>query len=132
MPASYRIDKKRKMVFSLATGTLTDADCIRHRDRLLKDPRMDPSFDQLADITQAERVELTINGIHAIAHPIPFGEGSKRAVVTGHDFVFGMARMYQALTDHHSHEVTVFRDMDEARAWLKLPPEATWETAREA
>lgn len=132
MSASYRIDKKRQAVFSLAAGTLTDMDCIRHRDRLLKDPRMDPSYDQLADFSRVERVKVTINGIHALAHRIPFGENSKRAFVVGHDFAYGMARMYQALTDHHSHELTVFRDMSKAREWLGLPPEATWETALEA
>ena len=47
----------------------------------------------------------------------------KLAIVTGADVVFGTARMYQTMTDDQLDRVQVFRDMDEARAWLELPPD---------
>ena len=123
MPATYRIDIERKMVFTLTTGTLTDADCLKHRDQLLKDPKMDSSFDQLADCTQVTSFEVSTDGVHALADHNPFGEGSRRAFVVSTDHCYGMARMYQALTDHHAHVLTVFRDLATARNWLRLPPE---------
>lgn len=34
------------------------------------------------------------------------------------DLVFGMARMYQILTETSPDEVEIFRDLDEALRWL--------------
>jgi len=48
----------------------------------------------------------------------PFGPGARRAVVVTNDVVFGMARMYQILTDESSDELQIFRNMDDALRWL--------------
>ena len=40
------------------------------------------------------------------------------AIVTDSDFAFGMARMYQILTEPLPVQIGVFRTLDEATAWL--------------
>ena len=47
-------------------------------------------------------------------------KGARRAFVTGSDFAFGMARMYQTLADDLPSEIRVFDDMSEALEWLDL------------
>ncbi len=42
--------------------------------------------------------------------------------LTMQDEVFGMARMYEIRTDENPLQVRIFRDIEEARAWLGLPP----------
>jgi hypothetical protein len=41
------------------------------------------------------------------------------AFVTGRDPDFGLARMYEMLSEQPSTEVRVFRDYDEAVAWAR-------------
>jgi hypothetical protein len=48
----------------------------------------------------------------------PFGAGARRAVVVTNDVVFGMARMYQILTDESPDELRIFRKVDDALQWL--------------
>ncbi len=44
----------------------------------------------------------------------------KLALVLSRDVAFGMARMYQSLTEsNEQNHVGVFRDIDEAKAWLE-------------
>jgi len=108
------------MVFTTGSGVLTDEDCFGHVRTLSTDPDFKPSMDQLADLTHVTEVRLTASGIHRMADRNPFGEGSRRAFVVTDDVAFGMARMYQILTSDHAHDLTVFRDLAEARAWLGL------------
>jgi hypothetical protein len=122
MPAKYSIDAQRGIVFSTATGVLTDDDCGRHIDALHDDPKFSAAMDQLADFTQVTEVRLTADAIHTFARRNAFGEGARRAFVVADDTVYGMARMYQTLTSHQPHDLIVFRSMPEARAWLCLSP----------
>ena len=120
MPASYKIAAARGVVFTSGSGVLTDEDCFAHVRALSTDPDFKPSMHQLADLTHVTEVRLTAGGIQRLAERVPFGEGSRRAFVVADDVAFGMARMYQILTSDHAHDLTVFRDLDEARAWLGL------------
>lgn len=36
--------------------------------------------------------------------------------------IYGLARMYQILSEEHDPQIAVFRDIGEARAWLGLAP----------
>ena len=44
MPAFYKIDKQRRLVLSSAYGVFSRADSVAHREKLLKDPDVDPSY----------------------------------------------------------------------------------------
>jgi len=44
---------------------------------------------------------------------------AKIACVTSTDLGFGLARKYEALSDHLPQQVRIFRSMDEAKNWLK-------------
>jgi len=43
--------------------------------------------------------------------------------VASNDVAYGLSRMYQAFRSESPLELRVFREMDEAREWLGLPPE---------
>jgi len=129
MPAEYKIDKVLGIVFSLAHGTLSDDEAYSHQDKLRNDPDFDPSFSQLADFTKVAKVDLSTDGIHHLARRNPFGGGSKRAFVAPMDLMYGLARMFQILTDDHPDELTVFRDMQEARKYLSLESKINMSTA---
>ena len=120
MPASYQIDKSLGVIFTTGQGVLTGQDILTHRQRLLDDPDFDPSYNQIIDLRDV--VEFAVAGTEMsglAAHSI-FNEKSRRAIVAEKDTFFGMARMYQLYGQSDPSEVTVFRDMAEARHWLGL------------
>lgn len=121
MPIDYVINEERGIIFSKATGTMTDEATMRHRDSFIQDPAFKSSLWQLLDLTEVDDFQMTQKGIRVLAERNPFSEGSRRAIAVGNDVAYGMARMYQLLTDQHAHDLTVFKDLEEAKAWLGLP-----------
>ena len=120
MPAEYKIDKMLGVVFSAAHGIVTDKEAHSHQDKLRNDPDFDPGFSQLFDFILVTQAELSVDAIHYLAERNPFGLGSKRAFVAPSDLMYGLSRMFQILTIEHQGELSVFRDMDEARKYLSL------------
>lgn len=81
-------------------------------------------MNQLFDFSDVEKVELTSQGIRLLANRNPFGPGSRRAFIVkpGALAMYGMARMFQILTDQHPDELTVQFDHEQsAKAWLGIP-----------
>lgn len=123
MPMSYRIDAGG-VVHIHASGALTDAHLFDLRERLAVDPALRPGAPRLADIREVDRLEVTPDGIHrlvAMEHdPAQPFSARRIAIVVSGDLPYGMARMYEALSSETPAAVRVFRDLDEARAWLGL------------
>ena len=120
MPVEYKIDKLSGGVFSSASGIITDLDAYSHQDKLRNDPEFDPCFFQLFDCTKVTQADLSTDAIHQLAERNPFGLGALRAFVAPSDLMYGLSRMFQILTDHHQDELSVFRDIHEARKHLSL------------
>ena len=47
----------------------------------------------------------------------------RMAVVVGSDVAFGIIRMYASLTAGSPMDIEVFRDLDEAEAWIEASPD---------
>ena len=116
----YRIDDDRETVFTTAEGVCTDTDLQEHLAGLTNDPNFKPFLNQLIDLRDVTSWELTTSAFREAARGAPFGEGSRRAFVVAKDLTYGMARMYQILTDEDPAKVSVFRDIVEANEWLGL------------
>ncbi len=63
---------------------------------------------------------MTVDGVRTMVDLNPWGRGSRRAAVAPSDLAFGLARMYEALTQLEHGEFQVFRTMNEAMEWLGL------------
>jgi hypothetical protein len=119
MPASYTIDTQRRLVVTRAWGACTADDVLEFRRKIAKDPDFDPGFAQLADFTAITRLDMTPGEVRMLAWGSPFLASSRRALVAENALAFGFSRMYETLRglrgDHH---VRVFRNRDDALAWL--------------
>jgi hypothetical protein len=118
MPGGYTIDAARSLILSRAWDVLTGADLIRHARTLASDPGFKPDFNQLCDFRDVTEVRADAAAIRELAALNPFGSGARRALVVSTDVVFGMARMYQILTEPAPDVFEVFRDFDQALKWL--------------
>lgn len=122
MPIDYRIDSARGIVFTTATGILTNEELLAHKQRLLTDPAFHGHLVELSDVRSVERLDVTPEGIGQFvqqdARDTRKLERYKLAIVATEAVVFGMARMYQTRTSKHLPNVGIFRSMDEAATWL--------------
>jgi hypothetical protein len=117
----YKIDVPGRLVNVQVDGILCDADLVDGDSALRNDPEFDPAFYQLLDLSKADGSEVTADGVRALASRPPlFSSSARRALVVRSDLGFGMSRMFELLREGKSGEVRVFRDIDEARAWLDL------------
>ena len=120
MPVSFAIDRDRTLVLSRAWGVLTDRQLIGAARALAADPGFQPHFRQLADLHAVTSVQVSGAGIRSMARVVPFGRGSRRAIVVSSDAAYGLARMFETLRSDLADEVEVFRSLEAALAWLKL------------
>ena len=124
MTISYRIDPELRVVFTTATGTLTDDELIAHKSALVRDPQFESGMVELSDVRAVERLLVTPEGVSRMAQMDTEDsarlDGFKLAIVVGADVVFGMSRMYQTMTSDNPLNVNIFRDMHAAREWLGL------------
>ena len=121
MPITYRIDEARGLVITTATGTLTDKDILGLKSRLAADPLWAPSMRELSDVRAIDRLEVTSAGVQKMVwrdEHLPSIREYRLAIIAPQDHVFGMARMYEMLTNHSVPNVAVFRELDEALNWL--------------
>jgi hypothetical protein len=117
MPAEYRIDRSRRVVYSRAWGVLTDQDLAANRAALFADPAFEPDLAQLYDFAEVTEIRVTSATLVGLARTSRFAPTTRRAVVVSSDEAFGMARMYSILGDREE-LIQVFRDRASAMRWL--------------
>ncbi|MBK7833709.1 MAG: hypothetical protein IPK33_23170 [Gemmatimonadetes bacterium] len=81
-----------------------------------------PDLRQLIDFRQLTSLEVTARDIRDAASAQPFTGGAMRVFVITTDELFGMARMYQILTEDTPHDLHLVRDIDEAFSLLGIEP----------
>ncbi|MDH3206648.1 MAG: hypothetical protein OEO79_08550 [Gemmatimonadota bacterium] len=122
MAIRYEIDEERSIVMTTATGRLTDAELLAHKEALLADPRFRPGMKELSDIRGVEDLDVSPEGVMAAAsfdsRNSPVLETHRLGLLVSTDLVFGMARMYEMRTDGNTGGVKVFRSEEEAMLWL--------------
>ena len=115
----YEIDRVRRLVMSTLSGVITLPDIRELREKIQKDPDFDPSFAQLVDVAQLSKVELSSEDLRRIAGTNIFAQSSRLAIVATSKFLYGLSRMFQIHREMNGvGGVRVFRDRDEALAWV--------------
>lgn len=119
MPATYEIDKQRRLVITTCLDQLTLADGLAHQEKLQKDPDFDPSFSQLMDCTRVTFSGIAANDIRRLAERNIFSPRSRRAIVVSSNLDYGFGRMFEILRDSAGENgIRIFRNLDEAVDWL--------------
>jgi hypothetical protein len=116
----YRIDKKLRLILTVADGHVRFADIKAHQARLLADPDFDPTFDQVIDTTPCKEFELSAEEARILSSRPIVAPESKRAFVAAHPYVYGLGRMMEIYHDNvfGLAHVEVFTKMGDALKWL--------------
>ena len=118
MPYSCRIDAARRLVICVGEGVLTQQDVFAEQPRVQASPDFDPSFDQLIDLSGTAELDFTYASMSDVATTTVFNPGIRRAIVAQTPIQYGIARMFQALSERNNDAVAIFRDVVDAEAWL--------------
>jgi hypothetical protein len=120
MPASYSIDPERKLITTRVWDTVTNDEVDRHNKALRSDPLFDPTYRQLADMSDVTLNMVTADSVQQTARDQYFTPGTRRALLVANDATFGLCRMYATYAESVGQLVTVFRERKAAEAWLEL------------
>jgi hypothetical protein len=113
----YEFDPDRKLLVVRVTGVVTDGD---FGDDAFPDvPEGTLELLDLSGTTEARISNTELRRVSDVDRKRP-DRVERMAILATRDVAFGLARMYQMLTEGMRTEVAVFRDHDEAMAWLGL------------
>ena len=118
MPIRYVIDPAHGLVYSQASGVLTEAETTAHYAAIKADPTFSPDYRQLCDLQQVSDLRITREFLRDLAMASIFNRGTRRALIATTDHYYGLGRMLQTFSDLDGREVSVFRTELEARTWL--------------
>lgn len=118
MAIGYTVDTGRGIVFIRGWGVLTEGQLRAMSTALPHEAHFDPLFHVLVDLADVQTVSISPS--YPQSYRSPFHRGSRRAVFTRSDYVFGLTRMYES-TVAESDEFFVGRDAAKALEWLGLP-----------
>jgi hypothetical protein len=128
LPIDYTI--RDGLLSARASGVLDDETLLAYVHAVIADPTYDTAVADLFDARAVTDVRLTAAGIQTIATVIQqTGRASPRvAVIADAPAMFGMARMFEQLSDDV--DVRVFREADAALEWLRPPASPSGPTLR--
>jgi hypothetical protein len=121
MPVTYEIDQARRLIHTRCVGDVTLNEVIEHFDVLAGDPACPDRLDVLLDLSEqmtlpaSSQLRLVTRKIEDVSSRVRFG---RCAIVATTDAMYGMTRVFGALTEGQFAAVRVFRNIDEARTWL--------------
>ena len=118
MPATYSIDPRKRVVFTVFSGSVEELDIRDMAMRLEGDPDFKPDFSELVNLSAVTDFRLTAEDLQGISNCDPFSNQAQRAFVCPEDLLFGICRMYECIKGG-THMAT-FRSMSDARKWLDL------------
>jgi hypothetical protein len=101
---------------------LSDFDELRRQ--LLSDPDFTPTRSQLVDLRFAQADKFSLDELRALSSTTISDPSIKRAIIASADLEFGVARMFEAISEPQDLKVHVFRSPEEACEWLGVPVEA--------
>lgn len=123
MPIDFTIDEPRRLIVTTGTGVLTFAEIIGVQDIGWSDPRFNPQFDHLIDLTAVTRLCVSGGEIWSLLNRNPYRSvASRTAIVASQPCVFGVGRMAEGYAAGTVSEISVFHDLPGALEWLGIPP----------
>jgi hypothetical protein len=128
VPIRYHIRSDLRLVVLIHIGSVTDQEFLSGYQDLAADPRFCPDLDRLVDLRQTDSSARSIETLRSLAARVRnryegIDAAPRTAVIATHDVSFGLARLFEALTDVLPGEFIVVRTADEALAWLGISSE---------
>jgi hypothetical protein len=126
MSIAYRILPERALAVVWLAGDVTLLEILTSGAQMFGEPAWQPGFRILCDYRRASHVLGDHEQIRQLVAQDRDNDARLRgtlcAVVAEKDHVFGLARMWEMLSEGSAFEACTFRVYAEALAWLELEP----------
>jgi hypothetical protein len=135
MPVHHYLVSIVSLAVFVHDGAVTDEELLASYETLYNDPEVDVSFNQLVDLRRADSSRRSAAALRQLVDIVRsklscLATQPRIAVVAPGDLSFGLARMFEAFSQTMSTEIMVFRTVDEALTWLRIPDETFDEVKR--
>ena len=116
MPFSYVVHKEHRLVVSSGSKRVTWEEIKTRQDQTKTDRSFNPEFNQIVDLREVTGFEMTSHQASSLARRLVFSSTSKRAFVAPSPAVFGVARMWEILSELEDNPsgIRVFYDLPSA------------------
>lgn len=125
MPIEYAIDADLGVVFTTASGVLTEDELLEHKRKVISDPGFKPGFIELSDVRSVSDLAISADALERfVAQDDSDAErlkDYKLAIVVSGALEFGMGAMYEMMSRANNRDVRIFRDLGLAKEWLQIP-----------
>jgi hypothetical protein len=118
MPFLFYVDESIKVFHVEAIGEVNDTELMDLSARLRQEPAFVSGYPILCDCSALTTVSISASLIELLARAAR-SRTNFVAVVAPLPVAFGLARMYQIISDPEDARIHVFAGVDEARAWLE-------------
>jgi hypothetical protein len=117
LAARHDVDPERRLVIVTFGKKLTVKDIERYAAILRANPIFQPSFSEIADLSQVEEIDLQADEFIRLADQIdPFSTDARRAFVARTSIQNHAARMHKILRTQRN--IEIFRTVAEATRWI--------------
>ena len=121
MPASYRIDQRAGVVYSVFEGQVNNEELLDHQQRMSADSEFRPTMDHVIDARAVTATAVTAFGVRVLATPSTFAAGSRRAIIAGSaSHSSGYLSMFKNLRSQSGEDIKIFSTVEDAYRWLGL------------
>lgn len=120
MPIEYQIDHDWELVRTRCRGAVSLQEVIEHFDRLERDAERPPRLhvllllDELETAPRSDELQAVAARINQLT-TLRFG---LCAIVVNRDLIYGIARVFAALSESRFESMQVFRSVTAAEGWL--------------
>jgi hypothetical protein len=124
MPIEYEIDAARRLIRTRCIGPLRLAEVVAHLRGLETDPGVPDRPDVLLDFSELtsfpdhEQVHSVAREVRALSPKIAW---QNLAIVAPRDLAFGIARMFEMISEPSFRATRVFRKHADAERWIEEP-----------
>jgi len=115
--SNYEIDREKRLVSVKFRKKVTVREIEKYAVSLRTDPRFEPDFSEIVDMSDVEELDLSADEFIRLADKVdPFACAAKRAFVVRDSVQRHAARMHKIL--RMPPKFSIFRSVEEAKQWL--------------
>lgn len=125
---SFSFDAARKLRIAVFTGVVTDEELVAGYEKLVIDPAYEPAVDDLIDMSEVERLDVSRAGLQRVlaifvrvAASRADNTPTRLAIVAASPQAFGAVRLYEVLRGQRfqARQLEIFRTRERALEWLE-------------
>ena len=117
MPSAVSVDESGKFIRISLSGPIGDSDLVELSKTVRGLPALGSGIPVLYDCSAVSKIQVSAELIRSLGKAAR-ADHNPVAFVAPNTTAFGLARMYQIVSDTGTDRVRVFSDMDQALAWL--------------